>query len=121
MVFWERTWLPFALVLKIPRLNGGVVGLTALAFPLSIGDFKTAWYLLLWLLESRGDQTLVPSSGRTWKIWPCGSVFRVKDTIQGLWNLPLWLRKTSKIRHVSVVSLHGGPERPLHTYYEDEA
>ena len=28
--------------------------------------------------------------------------------------MPLWLRKTTKVRHVSVVSLNGSLDRPLH-------
>jgi hypothetical protein len=43
----------------------------------------------------------------------CGPSFRVKDTRKGLRTLPPWLRKVAEAGHVSGVSLHGGPEKPL--------
>ena len=32
---------------------------------------------------------------------------------KGFWNHPHQLRKVTKVRHVTRVSLHEGPERPL--------
>lgn len=61
----------------------------------------------------RGDQVPAPGSRRTWQCWLCGSGFIVKDTRQGLWNLPSWLRKAAEARSVSEMPLHGGPERPM--------
>lgn len=31
-----------------------------------------------------------------------------------LWNLPLWFRKATEVRHVAGKFLHGNVERPLH-------
>ena len=55
-----------------------------------------------------------PASSRTWQLQTHGSGFSVKNTKKGLCNLLVRLKKTTKTRHMSGVSLNGGPKRPLH-------
>lgn len=38
----------------------------------------------------------------------------MKDTlVKRLWNLPLWIQRAAKARHVAGESLYGSPQRPL--------
>jgi hypothetical protein len=60
----------------------------------------------------QGGHVPAPTSSRTWQLQPCGSGFRGKAKRKGLWNL-FTANGKPESRHVSGVSLHGGPERPL--------
>jgi hypothetical protein len=57
---------------------------------------------------------LAISSSRTWKLWPCGSAIRVKNTRKVVMDISSFLRKPSEAKRVPSVSVHGGSQRSLH-------
>lgn len=65
--------------------------------------------------NSRREPGFIPHRQQHLAAWPCGSGLRaIKDSgVNGLQNLPLWLRKAAEARFVAGEALHGGLERPL--------
>jgi hypothetical protein len=69
-----------------------------------------------WKHKSNQERVQVPAPAnrRKWQLQSHGFGFTIKkDTGEGLWKLPLWLKNASEARSMTGMSLHKSPERSL--------